>query len=153
MIETPEQGCVLYDDSCGFCRRWIPFWSITLYRRGFSIAPLQSNWVRKRLGLPEAELVEDLRLLLPDGRQVRGADVYRNVMRRIWWAWLLYLFAIMPVGRQTFDWGYRTFARNRFRFSRACGLRAGSTRSTERDVSPGCAAFSKEGVHPTCRVK
>jgi predicted DCC family thiol-disulfide oxidoreductase YuxK len=122
MPEKAEQGCVLYDDSCGFCRRWIPFWGQTLARRGFSIAALQSDWARSRLGCSEEELGADLRLLLPTGQQKRGADVYRHVMRRIWWAGPLYLFAIIPGGRQAFDWGYRTFARNRFRFSRACGL-------------------------------
>ena len=70
---------MLYDDSCGFCRRWVPFWRGTLERRGYSIAPLQSEWVRERLGLSGDELAEDLRLLFPDGRVTRGADVYRDV--------------------------------------------------------------------------
>lgn len=125
MGEKAVGGHVLYDDSCGFCRRWIPFWGPTLLRRGFDIAPLQSEWVRDRLGFPDDELIKDLLLLLADGQLVRGADVYRYVMRQIWWAYPLYVFAIAPVGRQAFDWGYRTFARNRFLVSRACGLCAG----------------------------
>jgi len=68
-------GWVLYDDACGFCRRWVPYWAETLSKRGFSIAPLQSAWVQERLNAPADELLDDLRLLLPDGRQVRGADV------------------------------------------------------------------------------
>jgi predicted DCC family thiol-disulfide oxidoreductase YuxK len=36
-----------------------------------------------------------------------------------WWAWPLYVLNILPVGRQLFDWGYRTFAR---RVSAVCGL-------------------------------
>ena len=63
-----------------------------------------------------------LRLLLQDGRQICGADVYRYVLRRIWWAFPLYVFAVVPLGRQVFDWGYRTFARNRFIVSQTCGL-------------------------------
>lgn len=115
-------GWILYDDSCGFCRRWVPLWRGTFTKRGFEIAPLQSGWVRERLALPEPELMSDLRLLLADGRQIQGADAYRFVMRRIWWAWPVYLFSIVPLGRRVFDWGYRTFAGNRHRFSRACGL-------------------------------
>jgi predicted DCC family thiol-disulfide oxidoreductase YuxK len=34
---------ILYDDSCGFCRRRVPFWEKTLQKRGFEIAPLQTN--------------------------------------------------------------------------------------------------------------
>ena len=123
--QTPPQqplGWILYDDSCGFCRRWIPFWESALQRSGFSIAPLQADWVRAKLQLSESELLHDLRLLLADGSQIRGADVYRYATRRIWWAWPVYLFSITPVLRNVFDWGYRTFAVNRFRVSSACGL-------------------------------
>jgi len=115
-------GWILYDDSCGFCRRWLPFWEASLRRRGFRIAPLQAEWVRERLRLSEAELLRDLRLLLADGSQIVGADVYRYAMRRIWWAWPMYLFSITPGLRQIFNWGYRTFAANRFRVSTACRL-------------------------------
>ena len=115
-------GWILYDESCGFCQRWIPFWKNTLRRRGFDIAPLQADWVRARLQLKETELLRDLRLLLADGSQISGADVYRYAMRRIWWAWPAYLFSVTPGLRKIFDWGYRTFAINRFRVSSACGL-------------------------------
>ena len=64
----------------------------------------------------------DLRLLMHDGRQVFGADVYRYVTKRIWWTYPVYLFSVAPIFRRVFDFGYRTFARNRFHFSRACGL-------------------------------
>ncbi len=127
MATDALQGWVLYDDSCGFCRVWIPFWARTLRRRGFGIATLQEDWVRDQLADSDVELLEDLRLLLIDGRQVRGADVYRYVMRRIWWAWPLYFLSILPPGRQAFDWGYRTFARSRFWVSQACGLPAPHT--------------------------
>ena len=62
-----------------------------------------------------------------DGRVTRGADVYRDVMRRIWWAYPLFLFSVAPGLRSLFDGGYRAFARNRHRFSRACGLPPGAS--------------------------
>jgi predicted DCC family thiol-disulfide oxidoreductase YuxK len=125
-------GWVLYDDACRFCRRWVPFWRETLSKRGFNIAALQSPWVQESLSVPGDDLLDDLRLLLADGRQVRGADVYRYVMRRIWWAYPLYLLSVAPVLSRVFDWGYRTFAVNRDRFSRACG-RPGLTDVTQEE--------------------
>ncbi|MBN8456568.1 MAG: DUF393 domain-containing protein [Verrucomicrobia bacterium] len=119
----PPIGWILYDDSCGFCRRWMPFWEGALRRRGFSIAPLQADWVRERLDIPEERLLDDLRLLLAGGGHLAGAAVYRYAMRRIWWTWPLYLFSILPGCRRVFDWGYRTFARNRHRVSDVCRLR------------------------------
>lgn len=76
-MERAPIGWVLYDDSCGFCRRWIPFWAETLRKRGYAIAPLQSEWLEQKLNAPEEDLLQDLRLLLADGSVVRGADVYR----------------------------------------------------------------------------
>ena len=121
-LPVATKGWVLYDGSCGFCSRWVPFWRPTLRRLGYDIAPLQSPWVRDRLNLSSEALVEDLRLLLSGDIQVAGADVYRYFMRRIWWAYPCFLIAVAPGTRKLFDWAYRTFARNRFRFSSACRL-------------------------------
>ena len=115
-------GFILYDDSCGFCRRWVPPLETVLRKRGFEIAPLQSKWVAERLHASPEDLLSDLRLLLADGSQLRGADVYRYLMRRIWWAWPLYVLCSAPLLRNIFDWGYLSFANNRYWFSRACRL-------------------------------
>jgi len=48
-------------------------------------------------------------------------------MRRIWWAYPLYLLSCAPILRQIFDRSYRTFATHRFRISAALGLGACST--------------------------
>lgn len=120
--DAPPNGWVLYDDYCGFCRWWIPFWGPTLARAGYGWAPLQSDRARAALGGEEADLIRDLRLLRPDGAQLMGADVYRDVMRRVWWAYPLYIFSRLPAGRDVFNWGYRTFAENRYLVSRHCRL-------------------------------
>lgn len=119
----PKAGWILYDHSCGFCRRWIPFWENALVKRGFGIATLQEDWVRERIGLPEQTLMQDLRLLFPDGSHLAGAEVYRFAMRRIWWAMPFYALSIVPGCRQLFDAFYRCFAKNRYRVSSACKLR------------------------------
>jgi predicted DCC family thiol-disulfide oxidoreductase YuxK len=132
--ERKPEGWVLYDGACGFCSRWVPFWENTLEKRGFRIAPLQSNWVAEKLKSSREELVTDLRLLLADGAQLRGAEVYRYLLRRIGWAMPLYLLSILPVFRTLFDLGYRLFADNRFWISRRCHLPAiDATKSTRRD--------------------
>jgi hypothetical protein len=93
-----------------------------LRRLGLNVAPLQSDWVRERTGLGTDQLLSDLRLLRPDGSLLTGPDVYRYVMRKIWWAYPLYLLSNVPGFRQVFDWSYRTFARHRLRISSTCGL-------------------------------
>ncbi len=122
MANDQVKGWVLYDGACGFCSRWAPLWRHALAKRGFLIAPLQADWVASKFNLTEDELAADFRLLLADGEKLAGAEVYRYLMRRIWWAKPLYLLSILPGLRQLFDAGYRAFADNRHRISRACGL-------------------------------
>jgi predicted DCC family thiol-disulfide oxidoreductase YuxK len=133
---TSPEGWVLYDDSCGFCRRWVPFWAPTLRRHGYNIAPLQAPWVREKLNLSESLLIEDLRLLLSDGRVIQGADGYRHLMRRLWWTYPFYLLSTAPGFRKIFNRCYRIFARNRFRFSKACGLAGCSQQSSDSRGAP-----------------
>jgi predicted DCC family thiol-disulfide oxidoreductase YuxK len=113
---------VLYDDTCGFCRKWVRFWSDTLHQNGFMIAPLKSSWVIDRLRLSSDELNRDIRLLLRSGEHVLGADVYRYVMKRIWWSYPVYLLSVMPGVRGIFDWSYRSFADNRHAISDKCKI-------------------------------
>src|SRR5262249_9126056 len=122
LMSEPE-GWVLYDGSCGVCTRWVPFWAPTLQRLGLAVAPLQAPWAVERLALPPDVALRDIRLLLRDGRQFTGADAYRYVMRRLWWAYPLYLLTVAPGLRWLFDHAYRAFADHRFRISAACGLR------------------------------
>jgi predicted DCC family thiol-disulfide oxidoreductase YuxK len=116
------RGWVLYDDSCGVCRSWVPRWKKVLARRGFEIAPLQSAWVEDELHLPPEELLHDLRLLLVGGQSLQGADVYRHLMKHIWWTWPLYCLTLLPGAATIFDTAYRRFADNRHPISRSCGL-------------------------------
>ena len=125
---------MLYDGACGFCSRWVSFWENTLKKRGFRIAPLQSDWVGEKLRLSDGELASDFRLLLANGEQLAGAEAYRYLMRRIWWATPLYLISILPVFRTLFDAGYRAFADNRYFISRACHFPAiDETKSIRKD--------------------
>jgi len=122
MLTEPE-GWVLYDASCGVCARWVPCWAPTLARHGLAVAPLQAPWVAERLALSPDAALRDIRLLLRNGRQLTGADVYRHVMRRLWWTYPLYLLTVAPGLRRLFDGAYRAFADHRLRISAACGLR------------------------------
>ena len=129
--EQGKLGWILYDGSCGFCSKWVPFFESTLAKQGLGFAPLQAEWVRQHLELSEEELLADLRLLLATSEVISGPDVYRHVMRSAWVMWPLYLISITPVLSQLFDWCYRTFANHRYEVSAACRLPAELTKSDE----------------------
>jgi predicted DCC family thiol-disulfide oxidoreductase YuxK len=123
---TAPAAWVLYDGACGFCSRWVPYWKDTLAKRNIGIAALQEPWVVERLGakgVSTSNLLDDLRILVAStGDVIPGADAYRYAFRRIWWATPLWLLSVTPGLRHLFDRGYRAFAENRYRVSRACGL-------------------------------
>jgi predicted DCC family thiol-disulfide oxidoreductase YuxK len=118
----PASGWILYDGACGICSHWVSKYEAMLARLGLAVAPLQSSWVQERTGFAPDILLPDIRLLHTDGSITSGADVYRYVMRRVWWAYPLYLLSVAPGLRNAFDWGYRTFARHRMRISASCGV-------------------------------
>ncbi len=115
-------GVVLYDGQCGFCSRWVQYWSSTLKRAGFEVASLDEPWVAKKLSVPHEELITDIRLLTADGQLISGADVYLDVTRRIWWAWPFYAIFSLPGFNSLIHIGYRWFARNRYCISSSCQL-------------------------------
>jgi uncharacterized protein len=133
--ERAPRGWVLYDGDCGICGRWVPFWAPTLARIGLGTAPLQAPWVRARLDVAPEALLSDIRLLLADGTHLAGADVYRYVMRRLWWASPLCVLAAAPGLRRVFDGAYRLFADRRHRISAACRLGTQGRRTTPAATS------------------
>ena len=87
---------VLYDGDCPMCIKWAGRFASSLRRRRFDLAPLQTPWVRTRLGLRESELPSEMLLLSSAGGVLRGADAIVFLARRIWWAWPFYVFASLP---------------------------------------------------------
>ena len=115
-------GWVLYDDSCGMCRIWVPRWKSLLHKRHLDIAGLQEGWVAAYGGISDEEKMRDVQLLFRDGRRLSGAAVYRFVMKRTWWLWPLWVLSMIPIGKQLFNYGYRTVADNRHKISQTCHL-------------------------------
>ena len=118
-------GHILYDDTCGFCRSWVPKLRPVVRRQGLEVTPLQDPKVKDRLTVPMADLLTDIHLMFENGQTLRGAEVYRYVMRRVWWLVPIYVLSTLPFLRGVFDWGYRKFADNRYRISKACRLPPG----------------------------
>lgn len=126
MTTATPLAWVLYDGACGFCSHWVPFWRDTLARRGIAIATLQEPWVVGHLlarGVRTEDLLDDLRIIVAaSGEVIPGGDAYRFAFRRIWWAWPLWVLSVTPGLRRLFDRGYRAFAENRYRVSKACRI-------------------------------
>jgi predicted DCC family thiol-disulfide oxidoreductase YuxK len=102
------RGWLFFDADCGFCTRIAQSVAPILERRGFAVAPLQDVRVGALLGLPHAELMREMRVLLEDGQQYGGADAAVALARDIWWArplaWLALVPGLMPRMRRIYHW-------------------------------------------------
>ena len=111
MTEKSEaSGAVLYDEACGFCLRTVAWMRPLLEPRGFGFRPL-----------PEGMEKIEMKLVLPDGRTLGGADAVVALARAVGWlrplAVLGYFPGVMPLLRVA----YRKVAAQRHCLSGVCG--------------------------------
>lgn len=115
MTETSETSnpalrVVLYDDACGMCLRTVARLRPLLEPRGFRFEPF-----------PDGVEKIEMKLLLPSGMVIGGADAVVAMVQAVRWlrplTMLTRLPGIMPLLRA----GYRKVAANRHCISGACG--------------------------------
>lgn len=125
-------GCVFYDAACPFCRTLFRCSATLFKRRGFQSLPLQTPGVSSRLGLPESDLFQEMKLQLPDGRVLGGIDSWICLLRSVWWlrpfGLLLSLPGIYAIGQCVYRWT----ARQRHCLGGACP--AAKPRRHHRDI-------------------
>jgi predicted DCC family thiol-disulfide oxidoreductase YuxK len=107
------RGWLFFDAECGFCTRIGRWLAPILRRRGIEVAPLQDPRVGALLGLSRAELMREMRVLLPDGSQYGGADAGVALAREIWWGRPLVWVARIPGVMERLRTGYRWVAAKR----------------------------------------
>lgn len=120
MIEI--RGWVFYDAECRFCVRGRERFGPLFERRGFRWMPLQTPGTAARLGFTDAELMGEMKLLLPDGRVLGGVEAWTKMFRSVWWLWLVGALLGVPVlhwiGAKVYAW----IARNRHCLGGRCTL-------------------------------
>lgn len=117
-------GWVLYDADCHFCTTWARRSKKLLQSRELVLVPLQTPWVRARLGLPEAQLLTEMRLLLPNGQTFGGADALLEIGRYFWWSRPVVQIGHIPLVHAWLVKVYRWVARHRSCASGACNTQA-----------------------------
>jgi predicted DCC family thiol-disulfide oxidoreductase YuxK len=98
MTEMPEiqSTWVFYDGNCRFCLNALDRVRPLLARCHIRHAPLQTDWVRARLGLNEEILLDEMKVLDRDGNVYGGADALIALAKMFWWSWPLFLAAQVP---------------------------------------------------------
>lgn len=112
---------VLYDGSCGICKRTMAvFRGIDLARR-VEILDVLADWPKISSRYPHLDQMEcltNMHVISPDGKVTVGYDGYRSVSRVMPLFWplipLLYIPPVPQIGRRVYAWVARS------RFSAGC---------------------------------
>jgi predicted DCC family thiol-disulfide oxidoreductase YuxK len=56
----PREGRILYDESCGFCFRWVHCWEKVVEQRGFARKDLQSAYADGTLRISQENSFNDI---------------------------------------------------------------------------------------------
>ncbi|MCC6452581.1 MAG: thiol-disulfide oxidoreductase DCC family protein [Acidobacteria bacterium] len=109
-----NQPIVLFDGVCNFCDASVNF-IISRDRAGvFRFAPLQSVAGRELIEKYSIPADVDSVILIDNDRAFIHSDAALRIAQRLGGVWkLLSLFRIVP--RSIRDWGYKLFAKNRYR--------------------------------------
>lgn len=121
---------VFYDADCTFCVDAARRFERALSRRRFELVPLQTPGTSAKLGVPDDELLDEMRLRLRDGTQFGGAAAVVEIARHIWWAWPLWALSRMPGAIRPMNAIYRWIASHRGCANGVCAMDA------RRTVSP-----------------
>jgi predicted DCC family thiol-disulfide oxidoreductase YuxK len=118
------RGWFFFDAECGFCTRIARWAAPILARREIGVAPLQDARVRALLGLSQAELMREMRVVMSDGTHSGGADAAVALAHEVWWArplvWLSRIPGVMPFMRSEYQ---RIAARRRCAATRCASRR------------------------------
>lgn len=111
---------MFYDGACPLCMREVRFLRKRDKEQKISfIDTSDPEFKAQSFGLPEDRGVQ-IHGALPDGRVVKGLEVFRNAYRQVGLGWILAPTG-WPVLRPLFDLLYLMFAKNRARIGRILG--------------------------------
>lgn len=117
--EHPGRIVLIFDGHCKFCRKQV----LRLYRldwtRRMAFISLHDGRVGRWAGeRTHDQLMEEMVAVTPDGRQYGAAAAVRYLSRHMPALWPIAPLMHIPGSLAIWNWGYRTIARQRYRWGR-----------------------------------
>ncbi len=112
---------VFFDGDCPLCRREVGFLRRRDQHGRILFTDIASpDFDADAAGVPYERLMDEIHGRLPDGRWVRGVEVFRRLYAAVGWRQLAALSRWSGIS-QALDLAYRVFASNRLRLTGRCG--------------------------------
>jgi predicted DCC family thiol-disulfide oxidoreductase YuxK len=109
----PRSPVLVFDDRCGFCRRWIGRLKRMDRDNQLDLLPLGDSRAPVLTGQPEQRLRKAAHLVRPDGAVFAGAAAAREVFRYLRGGWMvrgiLSIPGAMPVAERAYAWVARSW--------------------------------------------
>ena len=114
-MSKEHQGVVIYDGACPFCKARMEWLQEADRENSFEFIPWQSEERKERFPSLQGESLEEgVRLVLPDGNIVVGADAAWEILRRLpRWRWVAFLYRV-PGFHRLGQWFYEWVAEHRY---------------------------------------
>lgn len=103
---------VFYDGQCQLCVKSIHKVVNILNTRNVGLTPVQTSWVQKHTKHIEDPLKEIL-VQTSDGNILGGGDAVIYLSQKIWWAYGIFILALIPGMRGIIRYLYAQVAKNR----------------------------------------
>ena len=108
---SPSAPTLIYDASCGFCRRWVARLKRWDRHDRLRLLPLQDPAAPALARRPREELQRAAHLVRPDGGVFAGASAARELLAYLPAGWLLRAPLSLPGAMAAADFLYRWIAR------------------------------------------
>jgi predicted DCC family thiol-disulfide oxidoreductase YuxK len=113
--QRPGRAVVIYDGHCIFCTKQVQRIARFDFGQLFTYLSLHDGRVSQRYpNLTFQQLMDQMWLVLPDGRQFGGIDAVRVISRKLWILWPLAVILHIPFTGWLWRSLYRTVARFRY---------------------------------------
>ena len=106
---APPRATLIYDGTCGFCRRWVERLRRWDRRGALEMVPFQAPDLEARFpGVSRRECADRIHLVDEQGAVHRGASAAREALRRlpVGWLWALpfHLPGVLAVADRAYVW-------------------------------------------------
>lgn len=108
VTERPAQPVLIFDGSCGFCRRWVARVRKLDRHQRIELLPLQDESAPQVSGRDRSQLERAMHLVRPDGAVFAGAAAARELFRYLPGGFVVGAICaipgVMPVAEHAYAW-------------------------------------------------
>lgn len=117
--QAPGKDVVIYDGECNFCRAQVMrLQSLDRFGHRLTYLSLHDDRVEQRYpGLTHDQLMDQMYVVDPQGRQFGGSDAVRYLTRRLPLLWPVMPVLHLPGTAGLWRWAYQQVAKRRYKIS------------------------------------